>query len=300
MKYNWKIIGHQKQLTEIEQDILSGNIAHAYLLSGPDGVGKYSVAKKMANILQCENDFCHECSACLQMAKGSQIDTVEMVNDGSSIKIEEVRKLTERMNMTRQSPYKVVLVDSLERMTTEAANSFLKMLEEPPERTVFILTTNNIKQLLPTVVSRVRVIKFGQLPHEVLKGELANIGQDVTEETLNMVSLFAQGKAGKAISLLESPDVLAGYVKIYHQVQNLLGTRNVVDRFAYIDELIEDEAQLENFFAIITAVMRSRMLEEPHDGERYINALSKIQEAGVFLKKNINVKLVLENLMLNI
>lgn len=300
MKYNWKIIGHEKQLTEIEQNLLSGNVAHAYLLAGPGNIGKYSVAKKMANILQCENDFCHECQVCTQLQKGCHIDTVEISNEGESIKIEEVRKLIERMSMTRQSAYKVVLIDSLERMTTEAANSFLKLLEEPPERTIFLLTTNNIKLLLPTIISRVRMLKFSCMPHEVLKEHVSGLDKELNAETTNMICLFSQGKAGKAVDLLENPDMLAAHLKVYHDVQGFLSNRNLVDRFAYIDDLLLEETQLENFFSIFQAVLRSKMLEEPRSGEKYINALSKVQEAGMLLKKNINVKLVLENLMLNI
>jgi DNA polymerase-3 subunit delta' len=169
MKYNWSIIGHEKQLLQIEKDLESGNLAHAYLLSGPNSVGKNTVAKKMAGILQCENDFCHNCNACTQIEKGCHVDTVVFEDDGESIKIETVRKILERLSMTRQAPYKILLVQSLERMGVEAANSFLKMLEEPPERTVFIMTTDNVRLILPTILSRVRVVQFNSVSHLYLR-----------------------------------------------------------------------------------------------------------------------------------
>lgn len=301
MKYNWSIVGHEKQLESIERDFSSGNLAHAYLLTGPNSIGKYTVAKKMAGILQCEKDFCHDCSTCLQVQKGSHIDTVEIVDEGESIKIEEVRKLVERLNMTRQSKYKVVLIQSLERMTTEAANSFLKMLEEPPEKTIFIMTTDNVRLLLPTVVSRVRVVKFGQLSHEILKEKLRLIYKDIEPEALEMVGIFSLGRTGRAVHLIENPESLAQHVKIYNEVQNFLNTRNIVDRFAYIDGLAIDEDQMEIFFSLLSAVLRSKLLEAGREeAEKHINALLKVAEAGMLLKRNINFKLVLENLMLNI
>lgn len=301
MKYNWSIVGHEKQLMGIERDFASGNIAHAYLLAGSNSVGKYTVAKKMAGILQCENDFCHSCNTCLQIQKGSHLDTVELIDDGESIKIEEVRKLVERLNMTRQSSYKIVLIQSFERMTTEAANSFLKMLEEPPEKTVFIMTTNNVRLLMPTVVSRVRMIKFGQLSHEVLKEKLRVLYPDFDAESLEMVSLFSLGKTGRAVHLVENPDALAQYIKIYNDIQTFLKTRNVVDRFSYVDTIVEDEKEMEIFFSLLNAVLRNKLLQSNRaESEGIINALLKVTEAGMLLKKNINPKLVLENLMLNI
>ena len=300
MKYNWSIIGHENQLLQIERDLASGNLAHAYLLAGPNSVGKNTVAKKMAGILQCENDFCHNCNACLQVEKGCHVDTVVFEDDGESIKIETVRKILERLNMTRQAPYKVLLIQSLERMTTEAANSFLKMLEEPPERTIFIMTTDNVRLILPTILSRVRVVKFNSVSDSYLREKLATLYPQSDTETLETVSRLALGKTGKAVHLMEHPEALAEYLKIYHDIQNFLTYRSVVERFSYIEEMVEDAKKIETFMSILTHVMRSKMLETPEGATKVVKALSKIDEAAMLLKKNVNTRLVLENLMLQI
>lgn len=313
MKYNWSIIGHEKQLERLEEDIASGNLSHAYLLSGANSVGKYTVAKKMAGILQCENNFCHECPACLQVEKGSHIDTIELRGKRESIKIDEVRKLMERLNMTRQSPYKILLIQSLERMTTEAANSFLKMLEEPPQRTIFIMTTDNVRALLPTIISRVRMLKFAPDSYQYLVEKLRELYPNCDEETLKRVGLFSAGKTGMAVHLMENPDSLASHVEVYHRVQNFLERRNVADRFSYVDELakaektnkeVEEEAvgpdRIDIFFNMLTHVLRSKILEGSPLTDSHIKTLSKIGEAGMLLKKNVNSRLVLENLMLDI
>ncbi len=301
MKYNWSIIGHEKQLLQIEKDIESGNLAHAYLLAGANSVGKYTVAKKMAGILQCENDFCHQCNTCLQVEKGCHIDTVEFVDEGESIKIDEVRKIVERLNMTRQSRYKILLIQGLERMSIEASNSFLKTLEEPPSRTVFIMTTNNIRLILPTILSRVRIVKFNCVSLSFLKEKLMELYPDCDEETINTVSLLSLGKTGKAVHLMENPESLANYLKIYHDVQNFLQHRNIADRFSYVENLTtSDEPQVEPFLNILTHVLRSKVLEKDPGAPLYIKTLSKIDEAGMLLKKNVNARLVLENLMLQI
>lgn len=298
MKYNWSIIGHEKQLERIENDIESGNLSHAYLLVGSNSIGKHTVAKKMASILQCESNFCHKCSTCIQMLKGSHIDTIELNDDGESIKIEEVRNLIDRLSMTRQAKYKIVLIQSLERMTSEAANSFLKILEEPPSMTIFIMTTNDILLLLPTIVSRVRVVKFHPVSAAYLTKKLQELYPDQDEEIIKQVSLFSLGRTGKALHLMEKPDALAEYIKIYHDVQNFLDHRSIVDRFSYVEEFLVEEDKSESFFGILKHVLRSKILEGAEGSRKYINTLSKIDEAGILLKKNVNPRLVLENLML--
>ncbi|PIZ75456.1 hypothetical protein COY05_03785 [Candidatus Peregrinibacteria bacterium CG_4_10_14_0_2_um_filter_38_24] len=299
MKYNWSIIGHSKQLSVIESDILNENLFHAYLLAGPNSVGKNTVAKKMAGILQCSNDFCHACPICSQVEKGGHLDTIEMIDDKESIKIDDVRKIIERCNMTRQANYKIFLIQTIERMTVDAANSFLKMLEEPPERTIFILTTNNIRAVLPTIISRVRVMNFAAVSAGYLEKKLRELYPDHDEDIIKKVSLFSFGKTGKAVNLMENPEELANYIKIYNEVMFFLQYRNVADRFSYVNNLAEDEGKIETFVSILSNVLRSKILDG-ENAEEHIETVLKIDEAMTLIKKNVNLKLVLENLMLSL
>ncbi len=299
MKYNWSIIGHEKQLNLIESDILSGNISHAYLLAGPNSVGKNTVAKKMSGILQCSNDFCHDCPTCTQVEKGCHLDTIEIIDDKESIKIDDVRKIIERCNMTRQSNYKIFLIQTIERMTTEAANSFLKMLEEPPERTIFILTTNNVRAVLPTILSRVRVVNFAVVSATYLEKKLREMYPTQDEDVIKKVSLFSLGKTGKAVNLMENPEELANYIKVYSDVMFFLEHRNITDRFSYVNDIAEDEGKLETFVSILSNVLRSKILNG-ENAEDHIRTIIKIDEAMTLIKKNVNLKLVLENLMLSL
>ncbi|MFA6305482.1 MAG: AAA family ATPase [Candidatus Gracilibacteria bacterium] len=299
MKYNWSIIGHERQLQMIEADILSGNVFHAYLLAGPNSVGKNTVAKKMAGILQCSNDFCHTCPTCLQVEKGGHLDTVEMIDDKESIKIDDVRKIIERCNMTRQANYKIFLIQTIERMTVEAANSFLKMLEEPPERTLFILTTNNVRAVLPTIISRVRVVNFAPVSAGYLEKKLRELYPQHEEDTIKKVSVFSLGKTGKAVNLMENPGELANYIKAYSDVMFFLEHRSIADRFSYVSDIAEDEGKIEVFVSILSNVLRSKILDGENVDE-HIDTVLRIDEAMTLIKKNVNLKLVLENLMLSL
>jgi hypothetical protein len=121
-------------------------------------------------------------------------------------------------------------------------------------------------------------------------------GED--KEVLKQVSLFSLGRTGKAIHLMESPEALAEYVKTYHDVQNFLDHKNIVDRFSYVEDFSAEPGKIDGFFNILKHVLRSKILEGDSLSAKYINTLSKIDEAGILLKKNVNPRLVLENLML--
>jgi len=191
------------------------------------------------------------------------------------------------------------LIQCLERMTTEATNSFLKTLEEPPEKTIFIMTTNNIKLLLPTIVSRVRVVKFLSVSTKYIEEKLRELFPNSDEDTVKKASLFSLGMTGKAMHLMENPDALSNYIKLYHDINNFLDHKNIVDRFSYVENILADEGQVELFFNMMTHVLRSKILEGATEADSYIKTLSKIDDAGMLLKKNVNPRLVLENLMLS-
>lgn len=298
MKYKWSIFGHTKRMEELERDVSENCLAHAYLFVGPEDIGKFTVARKLAGILQCEKDFCHECSSCIQVAKGQHLDTIEFANNGESIKIEEVRKMIERLQMTSQSKYKIVLIDALERMTHEAANSFLKILEEPPDRTVFIMTASSVGRLLPTVVSRVRILKFTGNETGEVKIQIAEKFPELSPELLEQIAIFAFGKMGRAIRLAENQEMVAELMGVYRAVERFLDNPVLAEKFVYANQIVEEEGKVEMFLQILTLVTRTRLLQGDEKREHYAKNLLKIADAGMLLKKNVNARLVLENLML--
>ena len=300
MIYNWNIIGHDKQLKMLEADIESGNLAHSYLLYGAGHVGKYTVAKKLASILQCENNFCGVCPTCIQIRKGIHLDTMEYENNKEALKIDQIREIISRCNMSSQSRYKVVVLQSIGRMTVEASNALLKTLEEPPGRTLFIMTTSNVQEVLPTILSRSRLIKFHLFSTEFLANKLRELYPESTEETINQVAKLSLGRAGRALDLMNQPEMLAYFLKLYKDTLYLLDTDNIVEKFEYVENLVEDEKMKNDFLNVMTHVLRNKMLEANPGRERkgFIEMAAKVQEAFILLKKNVNARLVLENLML--
>jgi DNA polymerase-3 subunit delta' len=312
LTYSWDLIGHDSVLNSLEKDIEGGNLSHAYLFAGPDDIGKYAAGKRMAHILQCKDNFCGTCDICREIEKGYHADTIEMGNNGESIKIEKIREIIEKLNMTKVSKYKILLMQNIERMTPASSNALLKTLEDPPENVVFILTASRVKEILATILSRVRILKFRRLNDEDLKALLQKHYPMTDDSMVDTVCSFAQGRPGKALSLMENPDIYGAYRKMYEDIEMLLAKPDKAAQFSYVGQLAVDAKESEGedlvgeFLEIFQAVIRKQMLMNVNGKsvifplEKCVGLLQNVQDTKQMLKRNINKRLLLENLMLNL
>lgn len=311
LTYNWDIVGHDKVLRALEEDLSQKRVAHAYLFAGPDNVGKYTVARKMAHILQCGQDYCHTCNVCLEIEKGYHADTMELADNGESVKIEQVRQVLEKLHMTRQAPNKVLLLQNIERMTLESSNAILKTLEDPPEGVVFLLTTSRVKDVLPTILSRVRVATFARLTDESITELLRKQYPLAEEEVLETVRAIALGRPGKALALMGDPELFEQYRKMYADIEAFLHKPDRVNQFLYIEELVaaaKDDGQqlLREFLDIFQLVVRGQLLMDVRgehgifSRDKLLRLLDQVQQSQELLRRNVNTRLLLENMMLSL
>ncbi len=311
LTYNWDILGHDTSLQLLEDDLKRGQVSHAYLFSGPESVGKFAVAKRMAHILQCEGNFCRECHICNEIEKGYHRDTIEMADDGETVKIETVRKLMDRLSMSGQSPKKILLMQNIERMTLESSNALLKTLEDPTGETVFLLTTSNVKDVIQTILSRVRMVKFGRLADEVVVDLMRKMHPLIEEEMVEAVAEMALGRPGKALDLLGDRELFDRYRTMYEDVEQFLRVPDRTKQFLYIEELTkaakeDGHSLLKEFLDVFQVVLRRELLVNA-EGKRAIlgrdkilQLLDKVMEAQYLLQRNVNARLLLENMMLTI
>ncbi|MEK7171754.1 MAG: hypothetical protein AAB739_02480 [Patescibacteria group bacterium] len=302
MFYNWNVIGHEKNLLLLESDIKSGNIHHAYLFAGPSKIGKFRIARSMAGILQCPNNFCHTCPTCVQIERHYHIDTIELKDDGESIKIDAVREIIERLNMTGQGTYKVLLLQNIGRMTDEANSCFLKTLEEPPPKTIFIFTAGQIQDVMPTIASRMRIINFKKLPDDILKDALKKRYPDTEDEVLDQVLLLSLGRSGTAIQLLSKPETFQELRGIYRNIQFLDEKASVSARLTSMQELSKTPEKINTFLSLLVYFFRQKMLKTNSFEEkmRAANIIKETQRAMNLMERNVNPRLLLENIMLKI
>jgi DNA polymerase-3 subunit delta' len=177
----WSEIKEQPRVTDLlAASLKNDRLAHAYLFAGPRGTGKMRIALHLAKSLFCRerpHDACERCINCQRIAGGNHPDVVVIRPDGASIKIDQIRALQKEMAMrSLESGHKVYVIEHVDKMTVQAANSLLKFLEEPPKGVVAILLTENSHALLPTILSRCQIIPFTPLPAELLATRLTAEG----------------------------------------------------------------------------------------------------------------------------
>ncbi|MAT08134.1 MAG: hypothetical protein CL707_03405 [Chloroflexi bacterium] len=211
------VIGHQVTLNRLSVAISKGQNSHAYLITGPESVGKNSVARYLASALNCENVSeipCGQCAQCNRISRSVHADceTISVDLDGylhgdgnkrTVITIEQIRRIIRECYLKPyEGKYRVYIIQQCDRMSEEASNALLKTLEEPPEQVVLILLSSVPEKILPTLVSRAQVISLKKVNWlELEKGLIQkfNLDKKIAEE----LSKTCDGKPGIAVKMLE-------------------------------------------------------------------------------------------------
>ncbi|EKD93842.1 MAG: hypothetical protein ACD_28C00046G0002 [uncultured bacterium] len=302
--YSWPIIGHTKSLRQLEEDVLKKRLSHAYLFEGPAHIGKRTIARTFAQILQCPEGFCKKCATCKQIEQSQHLDTFEFLDNGESFKIEEVRQLLSHLSTTSLNRHKIVILQNIERMTPDAANALLKTLEEPNPKVLFIFTTTHKQKLLDTILSRVRILSFSAVSENSLRDHLLKLQPGLDAETVHTMVSFSMGKPGRAVRFLEEPDFFRLYRDLYDQIVRFFDKSLVTDRFLFVEELIKDETLIPPFLELFTHVVRGFLLQKmegksiPYEFSVLFALIEKVEQTRFDLEHNVQAKLVLENLMM--
>ncbi|MBI3621473.1 MAG: DNA polymerase III subunit delta' [Nitrospirae bacterium] len=201
------IIGHERAQQVLMAAVRTQRLAHAYLFTGPDGIGKRLVATRWAMAINCEappkTGFggCGACRACTMALAGNHPDLIVIEPDGLFIKIEQIRAVQAALGLTAWSgSRKIILIDQADRLNQEAANCLLKTLEEPPAASLLILISASPDDLLPTLRSRCHPIRFSPLAPDALTPWL--IGeQRWSAEDAALVGAVAGGCIGRALAV---------------------------------------------------------------------------------------------------
>jgi len=229
------IIGHESQIEALRSDIASDNVAHAYLFAGKPHLGKFTVAKWFARELLTSDarddadrtqllreidrllhpdllvidqlwmeDICEDFDV---LAKSSNVPQQHRAKAGAktdTISVDDVRALQDRLHEVSTGRFRCCLIRGAERMQAEAVNTLLKIVEEPPPGVVFLLTTESASALLPTLVSRSRVVRFSPVPLPLLTSLVADASTDDAQFLLRL----AQGAPGIILRMKADPDAL--------------------------------------------------------------------------------------------
>ncbi|HDD45265.1 MAG TPA: DNA polymerase III subunit delta' [Candidatus Desulfofervidus auxilii] len=311
-----EIIGQKNVINWLKSAFAKDRLASAYLFSGPEGIGKTTVAINFAKFLNChspkDGDACEKCSNCVKINANTHPDVI--VIQGEVIKIEQIRFLEQTLSL---KPFiakkRVVIIKQAENMTLEAANAFLKTLEEPPLNTILILTTSHKYQLLPTIVSRCQMVIFKPLPLKIIQEILEKKGVDKTKAFF--FASLSQGSLGKALRFLEEE---IDFNWIYDLVEKI----SIIKTWKGLNSILEKTKDLENFEKLLDfyqALWRDILLikyqcedflinKELIDNYRKIastislseikDILIAIEQIKRWLKQNVSKETLLEYLVL--
>ncbi|MEA2088520.1 MAG: DNA polymerase III subunit [Patescibacteria group bacterium] len=323
---NWQVIGHKNIIKFLQDSIALNKIGNAYIFFGQEHLGKLLVAKCFIQSLLCEKKngfFCNDCVSCKEFVRRIYPDFYEIdLEEGKkNISIEQIRELNNKIkNSSFSGNYKIILIKDAHNLSLQAANSLLKVLEEPKGKTVFILISDNLQEIPLTVRSRSQIINFKPVdPREIL-AFLPN-----KEETKEIVYSI-NSKPGLAISYSRDTDLFNDYKNSVNNFLNIFDLP-ISAKFDYIENKINKQkiflekikiaysildiwlsvfrdlllvmnyssSQVGNIFAI----SRFENLSVKYSAKKAINCIDKINQAKKYLRNNVNPQLILENLILS-
>ena len=209
------LVGQEPIVTALRNALREGRIAQAYLFSGIRGVGKTTAARVLAKALNCENgpdggpaiDPCNECVPCRDITRGADLDVIE-VDAATYSKVEQVRELTESLKYgPARDRYKIVVLDEVHRLSRQAFDALLKIVEEPPSFLVFIFATTEIDAVPATILSRCQEFHFRRVPSPVLAAHLRTICEaeaiTASDTALRLISRAGEGSVRDSVALLD-------------------------------------------------------------------------------------------------
>lgn len=267
------ILGHERQIQYLDRVRERGTLAHAYLFHGPEEVGKRTIALEWIKTLLCKNgkkkinDSCSGCAPCRRISEGTHPGLITLSLEQTLVSKKEERKeipiddIRETIRLLSYAPatgeWRVVLIDQAERMSEEAANAFLKLLEEPGAQTLIILIAPSSELVLSTIASRSQPIAFSLAPDNALENALAE--KKISPDIRKTLLALAGGRAGVFFKLLADQTRLAREQKLFEETQNAVEQGSVSDVFDLVGRIVPDEHQRVQCMQYVFWILQRRL-----------------------------------------
>jgi len=325
MNENWNILGHQWAVDMLKKHLLADSARHAYLFSGPPGLGKRTLALRFAQALNCPQPLapgipCGTCRDCIQFdsMRHPDLSVTQAEKEGGILKVDPVREVRRTLALKPfQAKCRVAIFLRFQEANDNAANALLKILEETPAHAVLILTADTPEQLLATIISRCEVLRLRSLPVEVVEANL--ISQGAVVDQAHLIAHVSGGRPGYALKLLEDKSLLDFREERLGDLQTLLSSSRI-QKFQYAEKLSKDKDDMRQVLLVWLSYWRDVLLKASGasipianiDREGEINALGiqlhlngakrvvqDLESSLERLERNVNTRLLAEILLLD-
>jgi DNA polymerase-3 subunit delta' len=239
----WSVVGHERAIQFLQRAIESDGVSHAYLITGPPGVGKATLAQAFATALLCESETerpCLVCRACRLATHGAHPDVHVAESDerGDNLRIERIRQLQRQLMLTpMEGRWRVAILRRFEEATVSAANALLKTLEEPPSYVVMLVLAEDADSLLPTIVSRCQQIPLYALPVSTVRRALQEQWK-ADPGRADLLAHLSGGRLGWAVRTLKSRAALTQRKQHLDEMVDLLSA-STNKRFQYVRRRVD-------------------------------------------------------------
>ena len=310
------VLGQEHVTRTLKNQIMSQNIAHAYLFSGIRGTGKTSTAKIFARAVNCLNNHegnpCNECEICISILDETNMDVIEM-DAASNNGVDDIRELRDKvMFLPVKSKYKVYIIDEVHMLSKGAFNALLKTLEEPPEHLLFILATTEPQKIPPTILSRCQRFDLKRINADIIVENMKKICNELEikyeEKALKLIAANSEGAMRDAQSILDRCISFNSQVD-YDTVINLLGTvnyqvileaveaiadKNIVKTMSLVDNILNSGKELTFFLDELIICFRNMLIIKTTNSS---DNLMRISEDETNEIKELNKKISVEEIV---